>query len=216
MKWAALAVVVLAAALASTAFAAKGDPQKRITKAGQARARAASIRLADLGAGWKAERSNNKDQSNPRCSTYDPDNSDLVEVGDYGSPDFTRADGSFVSASTGVFRSVRGARTAFRRVAAPQLPGCFGELFLKQIKKPSTARVLSTGPLGFPKVGDSSSAYWIVMSLKSPTATVPFAVDMVLFNRRSVDVAMIFLGIGRPLPAALERALVARVASRVR
>jgi hypothetical protein len=52
------------------------------------------------------------------------------------------------------------------------------------------------------------------MSLKAPSATVPFTVDLVVFNRGSIDVAMIFLGISKPLSAAFERALVARVASR--
>jgi hypothetical protein len=214
VRRAAFGAVALAAVLPGTAFAAQGDPQKKITKAGQARARTASLTLADVGPGWKSEPSNNKNQSNPRCSTYNPDQSDLVEIGDYDSPDFSRADGSFVSSSTGVFRTAKGARTAYTRVAVPQLAACFGELFLREVKKPNWARIVSTGPLTFPKSGDRLNAYRIVMSLKAPSATVPFTVDLVVFNRGSIDVAMIFLGISKPLPAAFERALVARVASR--
>jgi hypothetical protein len=215
VKWRGLLVVALAGMLAGTAFAAQGDPQKKITKAGQARARAAALRLSDLGTGWKAEPSNKKDDSNPRCSNYNPDQSDLVEIGSYDSPDFNRADGSFVSSTTGVFRSVQGARAGYARVAVPQLAGCFGELFLKQVQKPNTARIVTTGPLAFPKYGDRLNAYRIAMSLKAPSATVPFTVDLVVFNRGSTDVAIIFLGIAKPLPAAFERSLVARVASRV-
>jgi hypothetical protein len=35
-----------------------------------------------------------------------------------------------------------------------------------------------------------------------------------VLNRGQVDIAIIFLGINRPLPAAFERRLVARVAAR--
>jgi hypothetical protein len=215
-KLPAVVIVALAAVLAGTALAGQGDPQKKITAAGQARAHGAALRLADLGAGWKAGPVKKDDgASSPRCSTYNPDQSDLVEIGKYNSPDFTRADGSFVSSSTGVFRTVQGARAAYTRVAVPQIAGCFGEIFVKAIKKPTTASIALTGPLTFPKSGDRLNAYRIVMSLKTPTQMVPFTVDLVVFNKGATDVAMIFLGISKPLPAAFEQALVARVASRV-
>ena len=95
---------------------------------------AASLRLADLGAGWKATPSSS-DDSNPRCSTYNPDQSDLVETGKYQSPNFVRTDGSFVATSTGIFRTATMAKKAYGRVATPALPGCFGELFAKGITR---------------------------------------------------------------------------------
>ena len=86
-------------------------------------------------------------QSNPRCSTYNPDQSDLVEIGDYDSPDFSRPDGTFVSSTTGVFKTAAMARTGYARVAVPALPHCFAEIFKKGITKPSSATIFSSGPL---------------------------------------------------------------------
>ena len=71
------------------------------------------------------------------------------------------------------------------------------------------------GPIAFPKAGDRSNAYRLVASVKTPTVTLPVTADIVLFNKGRTDVAMIFLGIARPLPASLEQTAVARVLSRV-
>jgi hypothetical protein len=214
VKRAGLVVVGLAAVLAGTAFAAQGDPQKKFTKAGQARARAVSLTLADFGRGWKSEPSTSKSQSNPRCSTYNPDQSDLIEIGDYDSPDFSRSDGTFISSTTGVFKTAAMARTGYARVAVPELPHCFAEIFKKGIKKPSSATIFSSGPLSFLTYGDRSNAYRITSSVKTPSGRVRATIDLVVFNRGQIDVAIIFLGINQALPASLEQAVVARVAAR--
>ena len=213
----ALLTAAIAAVLVPAAWAASGEPQHAFTKADQARARAASLRLSDFAPGWKASRSAGATSgAQPRCSNYHPDQSDLVETGKYDSPDFTRsADNSFVSVSTGVFRTAAMAKRGYARVAVRQLPACFGELFAKGITKPSAAKVVSAGPIAFPKAGDRSNAYRLVASVKTPTVTLPVTADIVLFNKGRTDVAMIFLGIARPLPASLEQTAVARVLSRV-
>jgi hypothetical protein len=214
VKWAGLLGVVLAAALAGTALAAQGDPQKKFTKAGQARARAVSLKLVDVGKGWKSEPSTNNKESNPRCSTYNPDQSDLIEIGSYDSPDFSRPDGTFISSTTGVFKTATMAKTGYARVAVPALPRCFAEIFKKGITKPSSATIFSSGPLPFPRFGDRSNAYRITSSVKTPSGRVRATIDLVLFNRGQIDVAIIFLGINQALPASLEQALVAKVAAR--
>ena len=209
-------LVLLAAVVVPAALAADGEPQHAFTPADQARAKAASLRLSDFGEGWRTTPSTTSD-SQPRCSTYNPDQSDLVETGKYDSPDFTRtADSSFVSVSTGVFRTVAMAKTGYTRVAIPQLSTCFGELFAKGITRPNSARVLSSGPLAFPKAGDRTNAYRLVVTVKTPSITLPVTADIVLFNKGRTDVAMIFLGIAKPLPAAFQRQAVARIVSRIR
>jgi hypothetical protein len=215
VRRAAFGAVAVAAVLAGSAFAAQGDPQKKITKAGQARARAASHTLADVGRGWKSEPANKK-ESNPRCSTYNPDQSDLVEIGDYDSPEFGRSDGTFISSTTGVFKTAAMARTAYARVAVPALPRCFAEIFKKAITKPSSATIFSAGPLTFPKYGDRSNAYRITSSVKTPSGRARATIDLVVFNRGQVDVAIIFVAINQALPASLEQSLVAKVAARAR
>ncbi|HZQ65054.1 MAG TPA: hypothetical protein VFA66_07505 [Gaiellaceae bacterium] len=203
----------IAAVLVPAALAANGDPQKKLTKADQARARAASLRLGDFPAGWRAERSPSS-SSEPRCSNYNPDQSDLVETGDYDSPDFTRADGSFVSSSTGVFRTARMARTAYARVVRPELPDCFAELFRKGTGNPKAVKILGSGTLAFPAYGDRSNAYRLRATYTAQGQTVGLTIDIVVFNQGRVDVATIFLGLGRPLPTAFERSLIDRLAAR--
>lgn len=212
----ALLTAAIAGLLVPAAWAAGGQPQHAFTKAGQAQARATSLKLSDFAAGWTASAAHGgATGAEPRCSTYNPDQSDLVEIGKYDSPDFTRtSDHSFVSVSTGVFKTAAMAKRGYARVAVRQLPGCFGELFVKGIAKPSSAKVVSAAPVAFPKVGDRSNAFRLVASVKTPNVSLPVMADIVLFNKGRTDVAMIFLGIGRPLPASLEQAAVARVLSR--
>ncbi len=205
---------VLALVVVPVSLAANGEPQKRLTKADQARARAASLRLADLGRGWTAKPSGPDSGSNPRCSSYNPDQSDLIETGHYESPDFTRQDGSFVSLSTGVFKSIGMAKSAYSRVAKPTLPACFAEIFRKGTGNPKAVKIARVGALDFPKYGDRSNAYRLTGTIAVQTQTVRFAIDLVLFNRARIDAAMIFVGIGGALPASLEQALVGRVAKR--
>jgi hypothetical protein len=216
VRRATLIAVALGAVLAGSALAAQGDPQKKLTAADQARARTVSLRLSDFSAGWKQGPPTKQDESNPRCSTYNPDQSDLIETGTYDSPNFSRPDGTSVSSSSGVFRTAAMAKKGYARVVVPQLPKCFAELFKKGITKPNSATILYAGPLRFPSYGDRSNAYRIRTSVKTLSATVPATIDVVVLNRGRIDVGIIFVGISRPLPAVLEQSFVARVAARAR
>ena len=216
MRRAILVAIALGAVLVGSALAAQGDPQRKLTVADQARARTVSLRLSDFGAGWRQGPPTKQNESKPRCSTYNPDQSDLIETGTYDSPNFSRADGTSVSSSSGVFRTAAMAKKGYARVVRPQLPKCFAELFKKGIPKPSTATIFFAGPLRFPSYGDRSNAYRIRTSVKTPSATVPATIDVVVFNRGRIEVAMIFVAISQPLPAAFEQSLVARLAARAR
>ena len=102
------------------------------------------------------------------------------------------------------------AKTGYARVATPQLPKCFGELLGKQAK----TTVYAAGPLTFPKVGERSNAYRLSVGIASQGTTVKATIDFVLFNKARTDVAIIFFGIGGPLPSRLEQQATALVASR--
>jgi hypothetical protein len=204
-------VALLAAAVAvPAAIAGNGEPQHQYTKADQAKARKASLRLSDFAAGWKSVPDKSSNGASPKCKTYDPDQSDLIETGKYSSPDFSHSNGSFVSTTTGVFKTAAMAKTGYARVAAPQLPKCFGELLGKQAK----TTVYAAGPLTFPKMGERSNAYRLSVGIASQGTTVKATIDFVLFNKARTDVAIIFFGIGGPLPSTLEQQASALVASR--
>jgi hypothetical protein len=207
------AALVAAAVAVPVALAAPGDPQKKLTKADQAKARAISLRQSDFPSGWVGKPNTNTSQDNPRCSTYNPDQSDLIETGDVDSPDFSRPEGSFVSSSVGIFKTRKMAQTGYARVARPQLASCFAELFTKGVA-PAKVQVLQVGPLAFRQLGDRSNAYRLRANVTVQGTTVPTTIDIVLFNRGRVDVAMIFAGIVRPLSFAFEQSVAARVAAR--
>jgi hypothetical protein len=207
------AAVVAAAVAVPVALASNGDPQKRLTKADQAKARAISLRRSDFSSGWVGKPNTNTSQDSPRCSNYDPDQSDLIETGDVDSPDFSRPEGSFVSSSVGIFKTRKMAQTGYARVARPQLASCFGELFTKGVA-PAKVQLLQIGPLAFRRLGDRSNAYRLRANVTVQGTTVPTTIDIVMFNRGRVDVAMIFAGLFRPLPFAFEQSLAARVAAR--
>jgi hypothetical protein len=204
---------VTAAVVVPAALASGGEPQKRLTKADQAKARAIVLRRADFPTGWVGKPNTTTSQDTPRCSTYNPDQSDLIETGDVDSPDFTRADGSFVSSSIGIFKTQKMARTGYARVARPQLASCFGELF-KKGAAPASVQVLHVGPIPFRRLGDRSNAYRLTANVTLQGTTIPVAIDIVTFNRGRVDAAMIFLGIRGPLPVAFEQSLAANMAAR--
>ena len=209
-----VAVALLALVLCvPVALAGKGDPQKKLTSAGQAKARRASLTAADL-PGWKATPHKKSDDDNdPRCSYYNPDQSDLVEIGDYDSPDFDRADGSSITVTTGVFQTVKMAKTAYSRVAQPALAKCLAELFKKGAGA-GNATIFSSKPLQFPRYGERSEAFRIVSAVKTKPGPVRVYFDIFLLNKGQVDVAVLALGIRNPLPASLEQSLVAKLASR--
>ena len=207
---AALLLVLASAAGAGT------EPRKKINPADQARARAINLKRSDLpGSGWSATKSDS-DSSNPRCSYYNPDQSDLTETGDAESPSFTREDGTFVSSTVGIFQTAAQGRTAYRRVVQPQLPRCLAEVFRKGTGQAENVTVRSAGRLAFSRLAEKTDAYRVVAGFKTDSGSVTAYVDIVLFNRGRTDAGVIFVSIGRPFDAALERALAGKVAARMR
>jgi len=213
VKWVAAAVLALALCV-PVALAAKGDPQKKITPAGQAHAKRASLVAADL-PGWKATpHEKSKDDADPRCSYYNPDQSDLVEIGDYDSPDFSRADGASIFVTTGVFRSVAMAKTAYARVAQPALARCLGEIFKKGAGS-TKVTVFSAKPVQAPSYGDRSAAYRVTASVAvNATTHARIYLDILVMNKGAVDIAAVALGVINPLPASLLQGIATKLAAR--
>jgi hypothetical protein len=153
-------VVVLTALLLAAGIAAAGNPhlpKQAIVPAVQAKAKAINVKLADLpAAGWKAKPSG-PDTGTPRCSFYNPDQSDLTENGNAKSPEFTLPSSSFVSSSTSIFKTAGQGRTAYARVVQPKLPKCLAELFRKGAA-PTKVTIVSSAERAFPKLAERSNS----------------------------------------------------------
>ena len=213
LLFAAAAGLVLAAA----ASASQGDPKKVIIPAVQAKAKAINVRLSDLPkAGWVVKPASSGGSA-PRCSYYEPDQSDLTENGDADSPEFTLSSGSFVSSTTGIFKTAAQGRTGYSRVIQPELPKCLAEIFKKGTGQPAKVTIVSAAAMQFPQLAERTNAYRIVADFKaSATQTVRVYLDVVTMNRGKVDVAIFFTGIGSAFASAVERSVATKVAARMK
>jgi hypothetical protein len=212
-----LVTAVLALTVVAAASAAKGDPKKVILPAVQAKARAINVRLADLtaGSGWRAKPSG-PSTSSPRCSYYNPDQSDLTENGDADSPEFTLPSSSFVSSTTGIFKSAAQGRTAYARVIQPLLPRCLAEIFRKGTGHPQQVTIVSAAAVKFPQLAERTNAYLVVADFKtSPKVTIRVYLDLIAMNRGKVDSVVFFAGIGNAFSGSFERAVATKVAARM-
>ena len=211
----ALACAIVALVVVGVAAAAQGDPKKVIIASVQAKAKAINVQLTDLsGTGWKPHTASSKG-STPKCSYYNPDQADLTENGDADSPEFTLPTGSFVSSTTGIFKTAQQGRTAYSRVVQPALPKCLAEVFRKGTGHPDKVTIVSAAAVSFPNLADRTNAYRIVAAFKtSPKVTVGVYLDVITLNRGKVDVALFFAGIGGSFNSDFERTVAGRIAAR--
>jgi hypothetical protein len=213
MRLGAVLVAALVAAAVATA-ASPRDPKKVIIPAVQAKAKAINVQAGDLpkALGFKAKPAS-PDTGNPRCSYYNPDQSDLTENGDAKSPEFTLASGPFISSSASIFKTAVQGRTAYTRVVQPKLPNCLAEIFRKGAA-PTKVTIVSAKEVSFPKLAERSNAYRIVASFKSGSKRIPVYLDIVVMNRGKVDVVIFFAGIGDFFNGVFEHGVAAKVAAR--
>jgi len=168
-----LAVAFLLALLvvSGAALAARGDPQKKITPADQARAKAMLLRKTDLGPGFKAKPA---DQSDDDFYCKALDESDLTLTGEAESPDFD-TDLVFISSIAQVYESVADANTSWRRGTSAAGEKCLSDEFRRQLKADGL-RVGSFRRTSFPRIADRSIAYRLAASGQGVKVYIDFAV----------------------------------------
>lgn len=213
-----LVLLACAALAAPAALAGPRDPQKRFTPADQARARTVAVRAADLPGGpWKGSRSPSGDGSSLRCAGFEPDLSDLVQTGRAEGLDLERADGLFVTSTTGIFRTVAMARAAFARVAAPGLARCLRTIFTEALgAQPGLeVRRVTPRPSPVPRAAPLTRGYRLQVTIAAGGQIVESVMDVVLLGRDRANVALLVVGVGRAFPPASLAALARTVASRM-
>jgi len=205
-------VALITAGLASAA--SPREPKKVILPAVQAKAKAINVQASDLpkALGFKAK-PGSPDTGTPRCSYYNPDQSDLTENGDAKSPEFTLPSASFISSSASIFKTAGQGRTAYTRVVQPKLPACLGEIFRKGAA-PTKVTIVSAKEISFPKLAERSNAYRIQASFKPGSQRIPVYLDIVVMNRGKVDVVIFFAGIGNFFNSGFEHQIATAVAAR--
>jgi hypothetical protein len=202
--------VALGAATAAPALPDRHprDPREAFTAADQAWAKRIALKRSDLpGGAWRALRPPPDDGT--RCSSFDPDRSDLTLTGRAESKRFER-EPVFVASQVEIFRTAREAAIAFRRGATPQVIRCFDELigdFPAQWK----GRLVSGRVVAAPPVGQRRFAVRLVWEVTPAGTRARLYFDVFGWDRGRASTTVILSTFG-PRP---DRALELRIAKRI-
>jgi len=193
-----VAVLLVLGVAAGTAAADRGDPQKELEAADQARARSMLLKRTDLGPGFKA---------NPRSSSGADlyckalDESDLTVNGDAESPSFARGIVTATSAAQ-VYESLADASTSWRRGTSAAGVRCARETLRRGFAKGGIT-LESYNPVPFPNVAQRTTAYRAIVSGTSQGVRVQVVLDFIALMHSRAQVALFFTGL-TPVPRAEE------------
>jgi hypothetical protein len=149
-------LLVIAALLGASAALAAGEPQKKLTPADQARAKAMLMRQADVGIGYRPLAGNSSGSAlGFNCPALDE--SDLTVSGEASSPNFSSGLQTFSSASA-VYVSVSDAKASWRRGTSTAGFKCLTAVF-KQIARARGLHFVSFRKLPFPALAPQTAAY---------------------------------------------------------
>ncbi len=231
-------LIPLAAALvvlvpAGIAAAAATDPQIKIDPVDQAWADSIVLRSADLGKGWKIDRTGGVaggDESSGDstwCPEGTPSEPDLTITGGSASPGFKRKDDSSVSSYAFVWQTAEQAQADWERTQATMtaLIDCFASLFETASTHAVKASVTAKGVVPIPAVAPRTAAYRIkvlfkpgVRGKKTKKKSPPWVVSMdfiLLGNGRTSVFVLINSAGSRAFSPAFEQSLAARLAARM-
>jgi hypothetical protein len=210
-------LAMVAGTCAVAALAAKGQPEKKLTPQGQARARAVVIQRSDLlGAGWKGVRSTNPTSNPPNCRTYTWDLSDLTENGRAVGLVLSHGDTLSITSSAGVFVNEAQARSAYERFVKPTLVACLGEL-LGRALGPKARVTVDTGNQHALAVAPARAVdSHVEVTIRQNGQRVRAAMDVVFLQHGLVDAEFFAYSVGAPFPALEVRRLARAMAARMR
>jgi hypothetical protein len=177
-----LAAALIGLVSASTALAAIVDaPTVRITPADQAKARAALLRRADLGAGWVGGPIKTSQLSPPNCPGFNPKESDLVVTG-HADARYTTP-GIELDQDVQVMKDAAAVETDFARSISPKLARCLAY----QLGKMKNVIGVRVERLPFPPTGAVSAVYRAEIDLQTPKGRGTLLSDYVFFGQGRVE-----------------------------
>jgi hypothetical protein len=200
------ALLVLTLAATGTALAGRGDPQKRIVAADQARAKAMLLRTADFGLGFRTSPAP-PDSDDFYCKALDE--SDLTLTGEAQSPTFAGGVEAYTSASQ-VYETKADSSASWRRGTSAAGEQCVRKEFTRLLARQGT-RLESFGRVPFPRLAEKSVAYRLVISSQGIRAFL----DVVALKQGRAQVSVLFTSGLTPVPKEEEIRLARVVASRM-
>jgi hypothetical protein len=198
--------VVLALVLAGTALAERGDPQKRITPADQARARSMLLRPADFSVAYTTRPSASGGGGGFYCNALDE--SDLTLTGEATSPNFT-ATTEFITSTAYVYESRADSNASWARGTSRAGVQCL-RTGLRGVFQGTAVRFVSFKRLAFPRRGQRSVAFRATVTQQG----LRLYLDMVAMQVSRAQAAVIYVSGLTPPPADELRRLTGLVAAR--
>ena len=182
------------------------DPQKRLTKADNARARAMLVKQSDLPAGFRVQPSSD-DDPHYTCPASVSE-ADLTLTGEAHGKSFTTGV-TFVESGSQVYESDADARASWRRSTSTAGIGCLSTLLRREYAKQGL-NLVSLRKTAFPRVGERTIAFRIEIAAQSAQGTVPIFIDLVA-QLHSRAQATVIVGAGVVAPPRAEEVRLARL-----
>jgi hypothetical protein len=195
------AAVLLALVVAGTALAARGDPQRQIRAADEARARAMLLVRTDLPPGFK-KAPPEPESEDPYCKALDE--SDLTLTGDAEQPGF-RKSVFFVASASQVYRTTSDANTSWRRGTSPAGVRCARTQIAAEITGDG-GTFRSFRRIAFPRVASRTAAFRV----EARREQIPVILDFVAMQHARAHVSVVFISALAPVPKP-EQVRIARV-----
>ena len=198
--------LLLALLCTGVALAARGEPQKRITPADQARAKAMLLRASDFGLGFRAMPPSPQ-EADIYCKALDE--SDLTLTGEAKSPTF-QGGVEFVSSLAQVYESAADSAASWRRGTSAAGDACVREQFRRGFRGQG-ARLERFTRMAFPRLAERSVAYRLVVSSQGVRAFL----DVVALKQGRAQAALLLGSALTPMPREVEVRLAGTVARRM-
>ena len=206
-------VALLASMLASTALAGVGDRERRAINAhDQAWAKRINLTLRDLPAGFRQGPATTDSPGGLTCPGFSPDLSRFTITGEASSRQFANASGAAIFSAAEIFRSVTDQRGDWALTARREALACLRSTVQQAVG--AAARVSATVRPA-PRIGERSISFRAALSVAANGVKATVWLDVLGVARGRGDATLGVISVRTPPSAALERSLLAKLASRL-
>jgi hypothetical protein len=186
-------------AITGAALADHQDPQKRLTPADQARVRAMLLKQSDFAPGFARDLPSNEPDPHVDCPRSVSE-ADLTLTGDVEGALFARGVVN-VQSNAQLYESVPDASASWRRSTSAAGVACARGLLRREFAK-EQVQLLSLRKVAFPRIGQRTVAYRVVLSATQGQMTFKFYLDLVVLMHSRAHAQVIAGSAFEPFPKA--------------
>jgi hypothetical protein len=208
-----LLLLVVVGCLVGTgaASATHDDPQKKLTRADNARARAMLVKRGDLPGGLRVRGGSGGEEPHVDCPAVSE--ADLTLTGEAEGQVFSFGT-AFVESGAQVYESVADANASWRRSTSAAGTQCISAVLRREYAKQG-ARLVSLRKIAFPRVAGRTVAYRIEARVTSAQGEVPLYLDLVAVIHSRAHATVVVGSVLAPPPRGEEVRLARLTAKRM-